>query len=71
MILATVEEWDNVFATNARGVFLCYKYAAQQMIAQGRGGRIIGASSIAGKRGIFQRNSIPNIISNFHRRTHD
>lgn len=29
---------------------LCYKYAAQQMIAQGRGGRIVGASSIAGKR---------------------
>lgn len=30
---------------------LCYKYAAQQMIRQGRGGRLIGACSIAGKRG--------------------
>ncbi|KAJ8497200.1 hypothetical protein ONZ45_g12160 [Pleurotus djamor] len=38
-------------AINARGVFLCYKYAAQEMIKQGRGGRIIGASSIAGKQG--------------------
>lgn len=39
-------------AINARGPFLCYKYAAQQMIKQGRGGRIIGASSVIGKRGI-------------------
>ena len=39
-------------AVNARGPFLCYKYAAQQMIKQGRGGRIIGASSIIGKSGI-------------------
>jgi meso-butanediol dehydrogenase / (S,S)-butanediol dehydrogenase / diacetyl reductase len=28
---------------NARGTMLCYKYAGKQMIAQGRGGRIIGA----------------------------
>jgi NAD(P)-dependent dehydrogenase (short-subunit alcohol dehydrogenase family) len=38
-------------AVNARGPFLCYKYAAQQLIKQGRGGRIIGASSSAGKLG--------------------
>lgn len=38
---------------NARGTFLCYKYAAEQMIKQGasRGGRIIGAASSWGKRG--------------------
>jgi NAD(P)-dependent dehydrogenase (short-subunit alcohol dehydrogenase family) len=28
---------------NARGTMLCYKYSGKQMIAQGRGGRIIGA----------------------------
>jgi hypothetical protein len=28
---------------NARGTMLCYKHAGKQMIAQGRGGRIIGA----------------------------
>ena len=39
-------------AVNARGPFLCYKYAAEQMIKQGRGGRIIGASSVAGKQGL-------------------
>ncbi|KAF9459840.1 hypothetical protein BDZ94DRAFT_1300250 [Collybia nuda] len=44
-------EWDRVLATNARSAFLCYKYAGKQMISQGRGGRIIGASSVAGKQG--------------------
>ncbi|KAG7086970.1 hypothetical protein E1B28_002886 [Marasmius oreades] len=47
----TGEEWDKVFSINSRGTFLCYKYAAIQMIKQGRGGRIIGASSAAGKQG--------------------
>lgn len=49
--VATVEDWDRHFAINARGTFLCYKYAAEQMIAQGRGGRILGACSVMGKRG--------------------
>ena len=31
-----------MMAINARSTFLCYKHAAKQMIAQGRGGRIIG-----------------------------
>jgi len=47
----TVQDWDKIFAVNARGVFLCYKYAVEQMIKQGKGGRIIGASSAAGKKG--------------------
>ncbi|KIK70271.1 hypothetical protein GYMLUDRAFT_549144 [Collybiopsis luxurians FD-317 M1] len=51
IIETSVEEWDRIFAISARGTFLCYKYAAIQMISQGRGGRIIGASSIYGKRG--------------------
>ncbi|KAJ6545399.1 acetoin reductase family protein [Mycena capillaripes] len=45
------EDWDNTFAINARGTFLCYKHAARQMILQGRGGRILGACSGAGKQG--------------------
>ncbi|KAK0496558.1 NAD-binding protein [Armillaria luteobubalina] len=45
------EDWDRIAAVNGRGTFLCYKYAAQQMIEQGHGGRIIGAASIAGKQG--------------------
>ncbi|CCM01236.1 uncharacterized protein FIBRA_03284 [Fibroporia radiculosa] len=46
-----VKEWDRVVAVNLRGVMLCYKHAAEQMIKQGRGGRIIGASSQLGKQG--------------------
>ncbi|EEB93002.1 hypothetical protein MPER_08403, partial [Moniliophthora perniciosa FA553] len=45
-----VEVVDKLMSVNFRGVFLFYKYAAKQMIAQGRGGRIIGASSLAGTR---------------------
>ncbi|KAI0067050.1 NAD(P)-binding protein [Artomyces pyxidatus] len=47
----TVEAFDRTYAINVRGVMLCYKYAAAQMVAQGRGGRLIAASSLAGKRG--------------------
>ncbi|KIJ58227.1 hypothetical protein HYDPIDRAFT_34377 [Hydnomerulius pinastri MD-312] len=51
LLQTTTEDWDTVLAVNARGTFLCYKYAAQQMIAQKTKGRIIGASSVAGKQG--------------------
>ena len=39
---ASVEGWDNIMRINGRGVMLCYKHAAEQMIKQGNGGRIIG-----------------------------
>ena len=42
MVTASVEDLNNVLAINVRGVMLCYKYAAMQMVKQGRGGRIIG-----------------------------
>ncbi|KAI0273055.1 hypothetical protein BGY98DRAFT_130201 [Russula aff. rugulosa BPL654] len=48
---STVEDFDRLMAVNARSTFVCYKHAARQMIAQGRGGRIIGACSAAGKQG--------------------
>ncbi|MET9565103.1 SDR family oxidoreductase [Streptomyces tauricus] len=47
----TPQEYDRVHAVNGRGIFLCYTEAARQMIAQGGGGKIIGASSIAGHKG--------------------
>ncbi|KAF8808448.1 NAD(P)-binding protein, partial [Phlegmacium glaucopus] len=48
----TAEDVQRIFSVNTLGTFLCYKYAAQQMVKQGRGGRIIGASSLAGKTGL-------------------
>ncbi|KAJ7222138.1 acetoin reductase family protein [Mycena pura] len=51
-IETSAEQWDRVMSVNARGPFLCYKYAGLQMIKQGRGGRIIGASSFSGKQGV-------------------
>lgn len=38
----TVEKWDETMSVNLRSVMLSYRYAAMQMIKQGRGGRIIG-----------------------------
>jgi 2-dehydro-3-deoxy-D-gluconate 5-dehydrogenase len=39
-------DFDRVIAVNLRGVFLSAKAAAAQMIAQGRGGRIVNVTSI-------------------------
>ncbi|KAK0489590.1 NAD(P)-binding protein [Armillaria luteobubalina] len=46
-----IEDWDRVLTVNARSVFICYQLAAKQMIKQGTGGRIIGASSVLGQHG--------------------
>ncbi len=51
LLQATSEDLHHMLSTNVDGVFFCYKHAALQMIKQGKGGRIIGASSIAGKQG--------------------
>jgi len=42
----TSEIFDKVIATNLRGVFLCTKYVSEQMIKQGKGGKIINITSI-------------------------
>lgn len=38
----SVDEWDRVMKINTRGTMIQYKLAAEQMVKQGRGGRIIG-----------------------------
>ncbi|WP_129668761.1 SDR family oxidoreductase [Phytoactinopolyspora endophytica] len=43
----STQEWDRVMSVNARGTLLCYQAAARQLIRQGRGGKIIGAASVA------------------------
>ena len=46
-----LEEWDRIFATNLRGVFLCMKYEIPLILKQG-GGAIVNTSSGAGVIGI-------------------
>ncbi len=41
-----LDEWQKILTVNLTGPFLCSQAAARQMIAQGRGGRIINLSSI-------------------------
>ncbi|HLH74666.1 MAG TPA: SDR family oxidoreductase [Chloroflexota bacterium] len=42
----TEENYDRVLAVNLKGAFFCTQAAAQQMVRQGRGGRIINISSV-------------------------
>jgi len=43
-----VDEWDEVMATNVRGVFLCNQLVVKEMLKRG-GGRIVNISSVAGR----------------------
>ena len=45
------EDWDFNMDVNAKGVFLCCKHVARQMIKQGEGGKIINTASMSGKTG--------------------
>ncbi len=42
----TFDDFDKILAVNLEGVFLTTKYASEQMIAQGKGGKIINITSI-------------------------
>lgn len=46
-----LEEWERVLRVSLTSQFLCSKYVAQQMVTQGRGGRIINIASTSGHRG--------------------
>jgi 2-keto-3-deoxy-L-fuconate dehydrogenase len=50
----TLEVWENVFAVNARGTFLCCKHAIPGMAARG-GGSIVNIASVAGLVGLRNR----------------
>ncbi|KAH7922292.1 NAD(P)-binding protein [Leucogyrophana mollusca] len=51
LIDSPLSELDYVFDVNVKGTLMCYRAAGKLMIEQGRGGKIIGACSIAGKKG--------------------
>ncbi len=45
MHLLSLDDWNNIFAVNCTGIFLAFKHAANQMIAQGHGGVLIATTS--------------------------
>ena len=49
-----VEEWDDVFAVNVRGVFLVCRAFLPAMVARGRGD-VINVASVSGKRPLARR----------------
>jgi NAD(P)-dependent dehydrogenase (short-subunit alcohol dehydrogenase family) len=49
-----LEVWEDVFAVNARGTFLCCKHAIPSMIGRG-GGAIVNVASVAGLVGLPNR----------------
>jgi 2-keto-3-deoxy-L-fuconate dehydrogenase len=52
----SLADWERVMGVNARGVFLCSKYAVTQMVAQHpQGGILVNIASTAGMIGIDRR----------------
>ncbi|KDQ15722.1 hypothetical protein BOTBODRAFT_286156 [Botryobasidium botryosum FD-172 SS1] len=49
---SSIEDFDRQMSVNTRGTFLSLLAAAKVMIAQGKGGRLLAASSIAGLKGV-------------------
>ncbi len=47
----TEADWNLMFDINCKGLLWCSQAAARQMIAQGRGGKIVNLASQAGRRG--------------------
>ena len=49
-----LDVWEDVFAVNARGTFLCCKHAIPGMVARG-GGTVVNIGSVAGLVGLRNR----------------
>jgi NAD(P)-dependent dehydrogenase (short-subunit alcohol dehydrogenase family) len=51
----TEEDWDRVIDTNLKGVFLCTRSVAREMVRAGHGGKIVNISSVHSDRPQEQR----------------
>ena len=52
MFMMTDEDWDSVINTSVNGLFYVTRYLLPQMMAKGRGGRIVNMSSLSGLKGL-------------------
>lgn len=48
----TLQEWEAIMDSNVKGTWLCCKYAGEQMVKQGKGGKVILVSSARSKVGM-------------------
>lgn len=48
----SVEEWQYIMDADCKSVYIVLKYVAQQMVAQGKGGKIVVVTSQRSKRGM-------------------
>ena len=51
LLEVTLEQWNQVLDVILTGTFLCSRYVAERMIAQGGGGAIVNIASTSGHRG--------------------
>ncbi|HWG85849.1 MAG TPA: L-iditol 2-dehydrogenase [Deinococcales bacterium] len=51
MFEITRRDWDWIFDVNVKGLFFVLQAVAEQMVKQGRGGKIVNLASQAGRRG--------------------
>ena len=52
MFMMPDEDWDAVLQTSVNGMFYVTRYLLPQMMARGRGGRIVNISSLSGLKGM-------------------
>jgi meso-butanediol dehydrogenase/(S,S)-butanediol dehydrogenase/diacetyl reductase len=57
------ENFSEILRVNTWGVMVCTQEAAKQMIAQGRGGKIVNTGSIASRQGFWD--FVPYCVSKF------
>lgn len=52
MFMMTDDDWDSVIKTSVNGLFYVTRYLLPNMMARGRGGRIVNMSSLSGLKGL-------------------
>jgi meso-butanediol dehydrogenase / (S,S)-butanediol dehydrogenase / diacetyl reductase len=57
------ENFESIVRVNTWGAIVCTQEAAKQMIAQGRGGKIVNTGSIAGRQGFWD--FVPYCVAKF------